>query len=73
MLIKKREKKKNLLKRGGSAFGLMWKGRLPIILKPGLSSLLQAVEFKLGGANVSHLRLGNKDAWNHLSSINGCY
>lgn len=66
MLIKKREKE-NLLRRGGSGFGLIWRGRLPIILKPGLGSLLQAVEFKLGGANVSHLKLGNKDAWNPLS------
>lgn len=65
MLIKKR--KKNLLRRGGSAFGLIWRERLPIILKAGLSSLLQAVEFKLGEANVSHLRLENRDAWNHLS------
>lgn len=71
MLIKKR--KKCLLRRGGLAFGLIWRGRLPIILKCGLSSLLQAADFKLGGANVSHLKLENKDAWNQLSWINGCY
>ena len=70
MLIKERN---TLLRRRGFAFGLIRRERLPIILKPGLSSLSKAAEFKLGGANVSDLRLRNKDAWNHLSEINGCY
>lgn len=64
MLIKKRGKKSHSRRRG-LCIAADRGGRLPIIFKPGLSSLLQAAEFKLGGANVSHMRLGNTDAWNH--------
>ena len=62
MLIKTREKM-SIEERGlGSEADV--RRSSPIIWKPGLSSLLPGAEFKLGGAKVSHLRLGNKEAWN---------
>lgn len=65
MLIKTREKIP--IEERGLSTGAYMRRSSPIIWKPGLSSLLPAAEFKLGGAKVSHLRLGNKEAWNHLS------
>lgn len=63
MLIKKRGKKS--LEERGLCRGLIWRGRVPIVLEPGLGSSCQASESQLGGGKVSYLRIGNKNAKNH--------